>query len=88
MTNSNFKDLNVYVVLIQDLNNHPHRPVASISKFQKSLCLASVKISHSLPFRLRSLGNEGAQFNSALIRYINTHSFYSFDEFFMFKSNS
>jgi hypothetical protein len=70
------------------MNNHPHRPVATISQFEENMCHASVKISHILPFRLRSLGNEGVQFNSALIRYINTHPVYSFDEFMMFKSSS
>jgi hypothetical protein len=57
------------------MNNHPHRPVANLSHYQKSICHAGVKILRYLSFRLRSVGNEEAQYNSALIRYVNTNTF-------------
>jgi hypothetical protein len=64
-----------------------HRPIDSLSCFQKCMYYIGIKIFHSLPFSLKSLLNEEALFRVALKRYINTHSFYSVDEFLMCESN-
>jgi len=44
--------------------------------------------SSSLPSNLRSLMNKQTQFKVALKRYLNTHSFYSVEEFLTFRNNS
>jgi hypothetical protein len=56
--------------------------------FQKSACYAGIKIFNSLPSNLRSLINRKAQFKVALKTYLNTHSFYSVEEFLTVKYDS
>jgi hypothetical protein len=67
---------------------HLHRPTANLSCFQKSAYYAGIKIFNSLPSNLRSLMNKQTQFKVALKRYLNTHLFYSVEEFLMFKNDS
>jgi hypothetical protein len=64
--------------------DHLHRPPAS---FQKR-AYADIKIFSSLPSNLRSLMNKQTQFKVALKRYLNTHSFYSVEEFLTFRNDS
>jgi len=47
-----FKELNVFVVLMQDMNNHPHRPVANISHFWKSMCHVPCKCRNIAQFTI------------------------------------
>jgi HKD family nuclease len=61
-----------------------HRPVANLSCFQNS----GIKLLNSLPSSLKSLVNKKAEFKVVLKRYLNTHSFYSVEEFLMFKNKS
>jgi hypothetical protein len=68
--------------------DHLHRTTANLSCFQKSAYYAGLKIFNSLPLNLRSLMNKNAQCEVALKRYLNTHSFYSVEEFLMFKNES
>ena len=68
--------------------HHLHRPTANLSCFQKSVVFGGIKIFYSFLLSLSSLRNEEAQFKVALRRYLNTHSFYTTVEFFMFKNNS
>jgi predicted peroxiredoxin len=70
-------------------NKHQlHRPSANLSFFQKSAFYAGIKIFSSVPSSLTKLMNKKSQFKVALRRYLNTHSFYSADEFLMFENNS
>jgi hypothetical protein len=62
---------------------HLHGPNASLSGFQKSTFYAGIKIFNSLPRSLIILKNEKAKFKLALRKYLNPHSFYIVDEFFM-----
>jgi hypothetical protein len=62
--------------------HHLHRPNANQSCFQKSTFSASIRIFNRLPLSLISLKNEKTKFKVALRKYLNTHSFYSVDEFF------
>ena len=72
---------------IDTRNKHQlHRPNANLSCFQKV---------HSMPvseFSKDSLWvsfkNEKTKSKVALRKYLNTHSFYSVDEFFMYKDGS
>jgi hypothetical protein len=68
--------------------HHLHRPNANLSCFQKSTFYACIRIFNGLPLRLISLKNEKTKFKVALREYLNTHSFYSEDEFFMYKDGS
>jgi hypothetical protein len=68
--------------------DHLKRPFAILSCFQKSAYCSGIEIFNSLPSRLKSLMNERAQFKVALKRYLNTHPFYSVDDFLMFKNGS
>jgi hypothetical protein len=68
--------------------DHLHRTTANLSCFQKGAYFAGIKIFNSLPSDLRSLTNEKAQFKVALKRHLNTNSFYSVQEFLMFKNDS
>jgi hypothetical protein len=60
-----------------------HRPIANLSCFQKSAFCSGIRIFNSLPRSRTHIKNEKAQFKVALRRYLNAHSFYSVDEFFM-----
>jgi hypothetical protein len=51
--------------------------------FQKGAFCASIIIFNSLPHSLSILVNDKAKFQVALNKYLNTHLFYSVDEFFM-----
>jgi IS1 family transposase len=68
--------------------DHLHIPTANLSCFQKSAYYAGIKIFNSLPSDLRCLMNKQTQFKVALKRYLNTHSFYSVEEFLTFKNDS
>jgi hypothetical protein len=68
--------------------HHLHRPNANLSGFQKSTFYAGIRIFNRLPLSLISLKNEKTKFKVALRKYLNTHSFYSVDEFFMYKDGS
>jgi hypothetical protein len=67
---------------------HLLRPVANLTCFQKSTYYSGIKIFNNLPSSLKSLVNEKARFKVALKRYLNTHSFYSVDEFLVSKTDS
>jgi hypothetical protein len=70
-------------------NKHQlHRPIASLSCFQKSAFSTGIKIFSSLPSNLTGMVNKKSQFKVALKRYLNTHSFYSVDEFLIFENDS
>ena len=58
-----------------------HKPTANLSCFQKSAYYAGINIFNNLPSDLKGLMNEKARFKIALKRYLNTHSFYSVDEY-------
>jgi hypothetical protein len=50
---------------------------------------AGIKVFSTQPSNLRSLGiKKGPQFKVALTSYLNTHSFYSVEEFLTFKNDS
>jgi hypothetical protein len=68
--------------------HHLHRPIANLTCFQKSTYYSGIKIFNNLPSSLKHLMNEKAKFKVALKRYLNTHSFYSVDEFLVSKTDS
>jgi len=64
-------------------NNYFHRPNANLSCFQKSTFYAGIKIFNSLPPSVTILKNDKAKFKAVFKKYLNTHCFYSLDEYFM-----
>jgi hypothetical protein len=68
--------------------HHLHKPNANLSCFQKSTFYAGIRIFNRLPLSLISLKNEKTKFKVALREYLTTHSFYSVDEFVMYKDDS
>ena len=52
-----------------------------LSCFQKSTIYASIQIFNSLPTSVTIVKNDKTKFKAALRKYINTHAFYSVDEF-------
>jgi hypothetical protein len=72
---------NNFVHMLNMITYHLHRPVANLTCFKKSAYYSGIKIFNNLPSSLKCLMNEKAQFKVALKRYLNTHSFYSVDEF-------
>jgi hypothetical protein len=67
---------------------HLHRPVANLTCFQKSTYYSGIKIFNNPPASLRNVMKEKAKFKVALKQYLNTHSFYSVDEFLLYKTDS
>jgi hypothetical protein len=67
--------------------NHLHRPVANFSCFQKGAYYADIKIFNSLPPSLKTISDKKEKFKVALKRYLNTHTFYSVEEFLQFKKD-
>jgi hypothetical protein len=70
---------------INTRNNHNlHRRNANPSTMQKSTFYAGVRIFNSLPRSLTILKREKAEFKVSLRKDLNSHSFYSVDEFFLY----
>ena len=66
--------------------HHLDRPNANLSCFQKQYILCwHQNCKQFLPHSLRICKNDKAKFKVALRKYINTHSFYSLDEFLCVK---
>jgi hypothetical protein len=59
------------------------KPIVNLSCFQKGAYYAGIMIFNGLPFDLKGLMNEKAQFKIALKQYLSTHSFYSVDEYLL-----
>jgi hypothetical protein len=68
--------------------NHLHRPTAYLSCFQKCAYYAGIKTFNSVPPSLKTVSDKKETFKVALKRYLNTHTFYSVDEFLQFKEDS
>ena len=62
--------------------HHLHRPVANLSCFQRGVSYLGIRIFNSLPRSITNLKNDKTQFKEALKKFLNTHTFYSVDEFF------
>jgi len=64
-------------------NNHVlHKPIASLSCFQKNTFSVAIQIFNSLPSSVTILKNDKAKLKAALRKYLHTHCFDSADEFF------
>jgi hypothetical protein len=51
--------------------------------YQKGVYYSGVKVFNSLPRTLKDISSKPGKFNIALKHFLQTHSFYSLDEFFV-----
>ena len=62
--------------------NDLHLPQATLAMYQKGVYYSGVKVFSSLPRTLKDLSSKPRKFKIALKHFLQTHSFYSLDEFF------
>jgi hypothetical protein len=68
--------------------NHLHRPITNLSCFQKVAYCTGVRIFSSLSPSPKTILGKKEKFKVVLRRYLNTHTFYSVNEFRQFKKDS
>jgi hypothetical protein len=59
-----------------------HPPLAHLTKYQKGVYYAGIRIFSHLPTSIKSIANETEEFKKTLKRFLLDNSFYSMDEFF------
>jgi hypothetical protein len=62
-------------------NDHLHLPITHLSSYQRGVYYSGVKLFNSLPSIILALNNDQNQFRVVLRSYLQSHSFYSIDEF-------
>jgi len=68
-----------------NINLHP--PVCNLTVFQKGAYFSGIKLFNHLSLKIKSLSNEIKLFKPALKRFLNLHSFYSVEEYFVWRYN-
>jgi hypothetical protein len=79
-----YRPTQMYAMLTQDTRTVFMKQLDNLSCFQERAYYAGIKIFSNLPSDLKSCMNEKARFKIALKRYLNTHSFFSFDEYLLY----
>jgi hypothetical protein len=59
-----------------------HPPLCYLTKYQKGVHYAGIRVFNQLPTSIKSLANETKVFKKTLKRFLMDNSFYSMDEFF------
>jgi hypothetical protein len=62
--------------------NDLHLPQATLAMYQKGVYYSGIKVFSSLPRPLKDISSKPGKFKSALKHFLQTHSFYSLEEFF------
>jgi len=62
--------------------NSFHLPITNLTKYQKGVHFAGIKIFNHLPTHIKCVANEIQVFKSALKRFLLSNSFYSTEECF------
>ena len=62
-----------------------HPPLSHLTKYQKGVHYAGIRIFNHLPTSINSIANETKEFKKTLRRFLLDNSFYSMDEFFNYK---
>ena len=65
-----------------------HPPLSHLTKYQKGVHSAGIRIFNHLPASITSIANETKEFKKTLKRFLLDKSFYSMDEFFNYKEYS
>ena len=60
-------------------------PLSHLTKYQKIVHYAGIRIFNHLPTSIKSIANETKEFKKALKRFLLDNSFYSMDDFFNYK---
>jgi hypothetical protein len=66
-------------------NHDLHIPVANLAVFQKGVQYSRIKVYNHLPQTLKKLSHDIPKFKVALKRFLFTHSFYTFKEYYSWK---
>jgi len=62
-----------------------HPPLSHLTKYQKGVHYAGIRIFSHLPTSIKSIANETKELKKTLKRFLLDNSFYSMDEFFNHK---
>ena len=62
-----------------------HHPLSHLTKYQKGVHRAGIRIFSHLPASIKIIANETKEFKKTLTRFLLDNSFYSMDEFFNYK---
>jgi hypothetical protein len=62
-------------------NDHLHLPIKHLSSYQRGVYYSGVKLLNILPSNILALKNDKNQLRVVLRSYLQSHSFYSIDEF-------
>jgi len=62
-----------------------HPPLSHLTKYQKGVHYAGIRIFNHLPTSIKSITNETKKFKKTLKRFLLDNSFYSMDAFFNYK---
>jgi hypothetical protein len=62
-----------------------HPPLSHLTKYQKGLYYAGIRVFTHLPSHIKSIASETYVFKKNLKRFLLDNLFYSMDEFFNFK---
>jgi hypothetical protein len=77
---------NAELYTIKTMNSYNLHPLLfHLTKYQKGLHYAGVRVFNHLPTRIKSISNETKLFKMTLKKFLLENSFYSMDEFFNFK---
>ena len=62
-----------------------HPPLSHLTKYQKGVHYAGIRVFSHLPTSIKSIANETKMFKKTLKTFLLDNSFYSIDEYFNFK---
>ena len=74
----------LYTIKTRNIYNL-HPPLSHLTKYQKGVHYAGIRIFNQLPTSIKSIANETKELKKALKEFLLDNSFYSMDEFFNFK---
>ena len=64
-----------------------HPPLSHLTKYQKGIYYAGIRIFNHLPTSIKSIANETKELKKALKWFLLVNSFYSMDEFLIIRNN-
>jgi len=66
--------------------NNFYQPITNLTVYQKGVHYKGIRIYNSLPPYIKDISNNVRKFEICLKRFLHTHSFYSIEEYFQYKS--
>jgi hypothetical protein len=77
---------NVELYTIKTRNNYNlHPPLSHLTKYQKGVQYAGIRVSNHFSTSIKSTANETKMFKKTLRRFLLDNSFYSINKYFNFK---